>query len=206
MAELRKVVQLLNSILRDNVSDPLEGHRTDPVWVLYTTPEKDALLEETPLISIKLAGSTVSEIGWNAIADVTRDNLLHKDLGYTKGYKHNNTYQITIWVKRKEPVLVTNPRYGITNEKFSGLKMCDYMAEQILDALMQSREYLRTQGVIYSSVEGYNEPTYDAHTNMYTKSITFLVVIDTLYGDEQDAIGKIEEDINSIYQQHITIQ
>jgi hypothetical protein len=274
MAELRRMVSLLNEVLSQHILDPKAGSRKDPRWILYTHPETDA---EFPIISFTQTGMSFSELGHGGVARVLKtevaDEYLSGDgtnsifqlarfpvyqiesveypignklqwideyaeedytigkfktrdipiigvdnikVNYTyaldsslqTGFTNTMTYQVTVWSRRGDTFTVTDPHYAISKVHMSGSKLCDYVAEQVVDAIMENRDYIRTQGITKANIAGFSQANYDPETKLYVKNLTFEFIVDTLYNNDAVAsnkIAQIQGNIDSKYNQNIII-
>jgi hypothetical protein len=137
-------------------------------------------------------------VGFRTPPDVGVNNIkvsysYNTDASIQTGFRNRLSYQISVWVKRGEIYKVNDSEYGLYNENMSGGKLCDYLAEKVIDAVMKNREFLRTQGVIYSKISGFSQSSYDESTQLYVKLITLELELDSMYNEEEYTIKDIEE-------------
>jgi len=125
-------------------------------WIYVDYPRLDATF---PRISLTLKTSVLDP---HAVG-----TELYK--GEKKALLETTTYDIDIWVKRK------NKTKGITPTR-RGTALRDYLGDQVVDVLLRKRKALKDTFSIYDvEIKGEATYPYDEETEMFRKTITIDV-------------------------------
>lgn len=142
---IREVLESLVRLLRDNIADPDQDRaNAGKNFIFPGWVREDAKM---PRISIISVGTTEQE-------------------RTLEGYSlFAMQYQIDVWVDTKRS-------FTINNEKYSGAKLRDYLADQVIKVLRKNRNFMENVvDVEIRNVQDFEEREF----NLLRKSITITV-------------------------------
>lgn len=146
---LETLNRALLTFIRANVSDPLDRGVT---WIYVDYPRK---IKTFPMVSLMNIGSSREEIG---VGD--------------QGSRYTFTYLIEVWTTSTAEATIDSGRYA-------GPLLRDYLADKIVTAFVNNRDYLKhTYSILDAYISRIDTAPFDVGTDIYRKTITLSVSID----------------------------
>lgn len=84
-----------------------------------------------------------------------------------KGFLPSGKYEFNIWIQKDAKA------FEIDNEYYSGGKLLDYLAEQVMDAILKNKDLMEDWGIIGSSLELIRTAEMESDIDAHRKVIDF---------------------------------
>jgi len=148
--ELRELIEILITFMRNNLEDPLGENRT---WIYPSFPTITASFPEISLIN---TGSSFREIGIG-------------DIGQIMTY----VFDIDIWVLKGNATTVNGTTYR-------NRALLEYLSDQVTNLFFNNRSTLYDQGIIDIRITGHLTHPFDEETQLYRKTLTLEAQVERL--------------------------